>query len=126
MMLINIIFCKFYEWARRLNYWDTPHLSAMYFLSLLLYLNMLSLFVIIKLIFGYAAELPRMGIVGIIGLLAGVTFLVYLIYIRKKRYLMLGSSVCGSIENKKKAKYNLIVIAYIIFSVLLFFGLAFV
>lgn len=121
--ILKIIFNQFYVWACKNNFANSPHLSAMYFLGLILFFNLLGLISLARLILGYNFLFIKRYDFRVIIVLATITLLIYLLYVKNKKYLIFYDEYCLFTEKKKKSM-NFITILYIVFSIILSFGVA--
>ena len=121
---MKLIFYTLYRWASRYNYWDTPHLSALYFLSLFVTFNILSVYVYIKIILGYSPGLLEYNKIIYIALFVIITAIIYLLYVKNKKYHIIANKYKEN-KNFKKSKANALTIIYLIVTLSLFFSLGF-
>jgi preprotein translocase subunit SecG len=122
---MKLIFYTLYRWACKYNFWDTPHLSAMYFLSLFILINILSIYgLVAKVFLGYSSTLPQINKIFYILFLAIIVLIVYLLFVRNKKYLAIASRFEEK-DNFSKRKTNTITVTYIIVTILFLFALAF-
>lgn len=119
--ILDIVFNQFYVWACRYNFANTPQLSAMYMLGLILFSNLITFICFIGMPLGFFI-FNSFGDHIIVAVIIGLTITtlpIYLIYIKSKRYL----DLCKDYEQKspqKKRKFKYFTIAFIIISVVLF------
>jgi hypothetical protein len=121
---LKIIYAQFYSWGCRWNFANSPHLSAMYLLSLLLTLNVGTFTMMLLWFLGFR----NFGLFFqpnfiILIVLAIVTFLIYMLYTRNKKYLII-SQAFNSKPPSVKRKYTLITVLYIVITLLLLYGVA--
>ena len=119
---LKVIFYQFYQWGCKYNFANSPDLSAMYMQSLLLTFNLFSLHVLINLILGNTYK-PIPSRTEFFIILIITTFIIYLFFIRNKSYLEYNNQF-AMITKKQKMITVLFTIIYILFSLLLFFGIA--
>ena len=121
--MFKVIFYKLYVWACKYNFANSPHLSAMYMLSLLLFLNLLGLVSLVKLIAEGDGYVFFNNTVGIIILMLILFFIINYAFIRNGRY----KTFCAEFDlkpSKQRKMMSLFTFIYIIFSVALPFGIA--
>lgn len=122
---LKIIFNQFFVWACKYNFANSPHLSAMYFLGFSLIFNILGIISLARLSLGYKyLNINQNKIIFIIGL-SIITFIIYISYVKNKKYL----GYFDEYNHKSKIikqKENAVTIGYIIFSIILFLGIAFI
>jgi F0F1-type ATP synthase membrane subunit a len=122
---MKLIYYTLYRWAQKYNFWDTPQLSAMYFLSLFVFINILSLYgIIAKGLLKYSSSIPQISKIYYILFLAIIVFIVYILYVQRNKYLIITSKFEKTSDfNKRKA--NTITVGYIIITIVLSLALAF-
>ncbi len=119
--LFKIIFNQFYVWALKYNFAKEPQFSAMYFFSLLLSLNCLGLYLLIKLTYGYyETKFPTLTLV--ISCIL-IMFIINKTYVKNKEYLKEYKSFQFKSYTKRKNSIY-ITIAYVFISIILSFGVA--
>jgi hypothetical protein len=121
---MKLLFFTLYRWAKRYNFWGTPHLSAMYFLSLFIFMNCLTVYGIYsKLVLGSSSTIPQVNKVLYILCLGIIVFIVYLLYLRNNRYI----EVLEKFESEDDLimKGNIVTLLYITLSIAILFALAF-
>lgn len=120
---MKVIFYSLYKWAKKANYWDSPYYSALLFLSFFIFLNLLSLYVVCKIVLGDSPKLTGSKIIYVC-LYAIINLIVYWLYVRNGRYHKI-EKFYDKKDNLNKQRWNLIAIIYIVFSIVVFFGLGF-
>ncbi len=116
----KLIFCKLYQWVKYLNVDDIPQYTTLCVYSLLVSLNISS-------IFGYGFYFIKGSPLNIFSklyalyLILGVLGLLYLYFIQNRRYIEMYKSYSKSILNSRST--SILVIAYILVSILLFISL---
>lgn len=123
--ILKKIFFQFYVWGSKYNFANTPHLSAMYMLSLLLTIDLLTLIMLICLTFGYDDMSFLKSKPLLILLLAIVTGIVYFSYTRNNKYLIIYKEFNSSDPTSKK-NIKIISILFIVFTLIIIFFVAFV
>ncbi len=121
---MKLIFYTLYRWANKFNFWDTPQLSALYFLALFLTFNILSIYVYVKLMLGYSPRLLEFNKIVYVILFAFIAIIINLVFVRNKKYLAIASDYEGN-ANFRNSKASIITIIYIIVTILLFLSLGF-
>lgn len=120
---MKLIFYTFYRWSW-IFYTSAPHLTAMYFLSLCVSLNIVSIINYIKVAFGYSPRITEhmAAYLLLLGIIAGLN---YLIYVKDKKYIIIDNYFQQK-ANFNKVKSNIITTVYVVITILLFFSLAFI
>jgi hypothetical protein len=122
---LKIIFAQFYVWGCKYNFANSPHLSAMYMLSLLLTINVGCLSMMLLAVIGYNDFVYFLKSKTLfLSALVIITATIYLLYTRNKKYLVVFNEFDSSTVKQKK-KYMLVSILYVVITVLLFFLTAF-
>ncbi len=121
---MKLLFCTFYRWARKFDFWGTPHLSAMYLLGLLLTFNLITVIEYSKILTG-SPNAPLSFNKVFVGILVLVSsFMIYLVFVRNKKYEAISKEYESS-ENYNLSRDNFITILYITLTILLLFSLGF-
>jgi hypothetical protein len=119
------IFYQFYVWGCKYNFANSPHLSAMYMLSLLVTLNLMSVLIIIGFLFGYRDMFFLKSKLLVVSMLVVVTTLIYFLYTRKKKYIRIFNEFDSQSPVIKK-NIRLASIFFIGFTILILYGMAFI
>jgi hypothetical protein len=112
----NYIYSNLYKWISRLKYDKSPHITAFFTISILTWLNLLSIFAFVGLFIERPTNLEgiRKLEMAVIIILFAVPQWFYLMH--KNRY----EKIIG--RSKNTAKDSLFTFIYILFSLGLFFG----
>jgi hypothetical protein len=122
---LKIVFTQFYKWGCDWNFANTPHLSAMYMLSLLLMINVGALSMPVLAFFGSDPLYLLKTKLLVILVLPVITLAIYLLYTKDKKYLRLFEDYESRTPAQRKW-YRRISVFFIVFTLLLFFGVALV
>lgn len=118
--LLKIIFSQFYKWGCQYNFANSPHLSAMYMLSLLLTINVLFLSGLYEFFFNsnfIGLEDSKTGLLLVLGF---ITSLIYFHFIKDEKYKKNYTEFLKKTEREKR-KYAYVAISYVLLSVILVF-----
>jgi hypothetical protein len=122
---LKIVFYQFYYWGCKYNFANSPHLSAMYMLSLLLTINAGCLSMIFLSVIGFDDFVYLLNSkILTLCVLAIITTIIYLLYTRHKKYLDIFNEF-NSCSLDQKKKFKLISTMYIVLTLLFFFLMAF-
>ena len=123
--LLKSIFYQFYVWACKYNFANSPHLSAMYMLSLFLSINIACLSMIVNFLLGYDEMFLLKSRSLIILILFVMITIIYFLYTKDKRYILLFKEFDSKSPIQKKYIRHF-TIFYLAVSIILFFLVAFV
>lgn len=122
---LKIVYTQFYKWGCDWNFANSPHLSAMYMLSLFLMTNVGALSMPVLALFGFDPLYLMRTMLLVFVVLPVITLGIYLLYTKDKKYLRLFEDY----KKRTPAQRNRnrwISVFYVVFSILLFFGVALV
>lgn len=120
-MFFKKIFYQFYVWGCKYNFANTPHLSAMYMLAMLLTLAFYGIYNMVFFLFTHKISNSTLSIA--FPLLALITLIIYVCYTKGKKYELIFKEFKNKSEKEKK-NIRYISIAFILISIFLSFGTA--
>lgn len=115
------IFYQFYVWGCRYNFANTPHLSAMYMLSLLLTFGLMGILHLIS--FLLTKTNSDISMVMAFTVVVLITFIIYECYTKKEKYKLIYKEF-KDVSEKEKRNIQYISLTFILVSLFLFFGTA--
>lgn len=115
------IFANLYSWADKLKHDSSPEYTAFFTITFLVYCNLLTLFAVVRIIYGEPIDLPEVNKIwlAVIGVIPAIPQWIYLIY--KQRYLKIIKSL-----NDFMIKDKLITWTYILLSIGIMFLTVFI
>lgn len=119
------VYYQFYVWGCRYNFANSPHLSAMYMLSLLLTIDVLSVIMLVKILSGDDKLAFLTSIPMLLSLLVTVTAIIYFSYTRNKKYLVIFNKYNSSTSVLKR-RIKVTAITFVVFSIVTIYLVAFI
>lgn len=117
------IFNQFYVWGLKLNFANSPHLSAMYFLAFILTFNFIGITILIRLFLGYTEVTVQLIYPELFVFLLGLILMIYFLHVKNGNYLVFYNKYLKKTVREQR-KMKIFTYLYILFSIFLSYGVA--
>lgn len=121
-MVIRRIYFQFYVWGCRYNYANSPELSAMYMIALLLTLDCVGLELLFHLVVGSKVTLREHKLIYLF-ICAIFAFIIYIMYVKSGKYKIIETQFKEK-SVKERRKILILSCTFILFSILFPTGIA--